>query len=130
VGSCGGWHENERADDDKCAEGDAKVGDCLSANSLPCWGAKPADDQIDNINDNQIDLSQAGFAEGAVNSGTVTDPIAASLLANEFGEAAIDLTASGVFLPGTCQGFGSAFLKSRSSARSPLRSRTSSHLSR
>jgi len=98
----------------------AVVGDCLSANNLPCWGAKPADDQIDGVNDNQIDLSQAGFAEGAVNGVTVTDPIAGnSLVANEFGEAAVDLTASGVFPPGTCSGFGSAFLKSRSSASFP-----------
>jgi Prealbumin-like fold domain len=80
---------------------------CFSANSLPCWG-------------NRVDLSAAGFAEGAVNAGTVTDPIAGvSLPGLTFGEAAVNLTAAGVFPPGTCEAFGSAFLKSRSSASFP-----------
>ena len=80
---------------------------CFSANSLPCWG-------------NRVNLSTAGFAEGAVNTVTVTDPIAnVSLPALTFGEAAINLTAAGVFPPGTCTAFGSAFLKSRSSASFP-----------
>ena len=80
---------------------------CFSSNSLPCWG-------------NRVNLSAAGFADGAVNSTTVTDPIAnVSLPAGTFGEAAINLTAAGVFPPGTCEAFGSAFLKSRSSASFP-----------
>jgi hypothetical protein len=80
---------------------------CFSANSLPCWG-------------NRVNLSAAGFAEGAVNTVTVTDPIAnVSLPGQTFGEAAINLTAAGVFPPGTCVAFGSAFLKSRSSASFP-----------
>jgi hypothetical protein len=80
---------------------------CFSGNTLPCWG-------------NRVDLSAAGFAEGAVNSTTVTDPIAnVSLPANTFGEAAINLTAAGVFPAGTCEALGSAFLKSRSSASFP-----------
>jgi hypothetical protein len=80
---------------------------CFSANSLPCWG-------------NRVNLSAAGFAEGAVNSVTVSDPIAnLSLPAGTFGEAAINLTASGVFPAGTCEAFGSVFLKSRSSASFP-----------
>jgi hypothetical protein len=36
-----------------------------------------------------------------------------------FGEAAVNLTAAGVFPSGTCEAFGSAFLKSRSSASFP-----------
>src|SRR5262249_36979749 len=36
---------------------------CFSANALPCWG-------------NRTDLSSAGFAQGAVNSVSVADPIA------------------------------------------------------
>jgi hypothetical protein len=61
---------------------------------------------------------------GAVNNvGAVTDPIAPNaprtLPALTFGEAAINLTAAGVFPPGTCEAFGSAFLKSRSSASFP-----------
>jgi hypothetical protein len=80
---------------------------CFSSNSLPCWG-------------NRVDLSAAGFAEGAVNSVTVTDPIAnVDLPAGTFGEAAINLTAAGVFPAGTCEALGSAFLKSRSSASFP-----------
>jgi hypothetical protein len=80
---------------------------CFSANSLPCWG-------------NRVDLSAAGAAEGAVNTGNVTDPInpgaPRTLTAGLFGEAAIDLTKAGVFPAGTCKGFGSTFLKSRSSS--------------
>ncbi len=80
---------------------------CFSSNALPCWG-------------NRVDLSAAGFAEGAVNSTTVTDPIAnISLAAGTFGEAAVNLTAAGVFPAGTCEALGSAFLKSRASASFP-----------
>jgi hypothetical protein len=94
--------------------------DCFSANALPCWGAPPAQDALDGVDDNRVDLSQAGFAEGQVNSVTVTDPIAnVSLPALTFGEAAVNLTAAGVFPPGTCTAFGSTFLKSRSSASFP-----------
>jgi len=79
---------------------------CFSANALPCWG-------------NRVNLSAAGFAEGAVNAVTVTDPIPpgapVTLAAGKFGEASINLTAAGVFPPGICEAFGSAFLKSRSS---------------
>jgi hypothetical protein len=80
---------------------------CFSANALPCWG-------------NRVNLSAAGFAEGAVNTVTVNDPIAGvSLPGQTFGEAAVNLTAAGVFPRGTCDAFGSAFLKSRSSASFP-----------
>src|SRR6266545_1909117 len=80
---------------------------CFASNSLPCWG-------------NRVDLSAAGFAEGAVNSTTVTDPIPPdaprTLQALTFGEAAINLSAAGVIPSGQCVSFASAFLKSRSSA--------------
>jgi len=77
---------------------------CFSSNSLPCWG-------------NRVNLSAAGFAEGAVNTGTVSEPIAKNnLTTGLFGEAAINLTAAGVFPAGTCEAFGSTFLKSRSSS--------------
>jgi hypothetical protein len=80
---------------------------CFSTNALPCWG-------------NRINLSDAGEAQGAVNSTTVDEPIAGGTLpALTFGEAAINLTAAGVFPAGTCTAFGSAFLKSRSSASFP-----------
>ncbi len=75
---------------------------CLSSNTFPCWGDHN---------------SLTGDAEGAVNTGTITDPIAnLTLTAGLFGEAAIDLTAAGVFPPGVCEAFGSTFVKSRSSS--------------
>jgi hypothetical protein len=76
---------------------------CLSSNSLPCWG-KHAD--------------LAGSAEGAVNAIGVPDPLqngSPTVGVGLFGEASIDLTAAGVFPPNTCEAFGSTFVKSRSS---------------
>jgi hypothetical protein len=86
---------------------------CEASNSVPCWGDV---------------LPLTGNFEGSINdatnnppSGVVVDPIAPdaprNLSARTFGEAAINLTDSGI-LPGggtTCAGFGSAYLKSRSS---------------
>jgi len=80
---------------------------CEASNSLPCW------DKVHAL---------TGFFEGSVNSpDAVTDPIPPnaprSLSARTFGEAAINLTDSNI-LPGggaSCAGFGSAYLKSRSS---------------
>jgi hypothetical protein len=66
-------------------------------------------------------LDNTVVSESAVNSGSVFDSHLSStnpnLVANTFGEASIDLTASNVVTPGTCD-FGSAttFLKSRSSS--------------
>jgi hypothetical protein len=83
---------------------------CFSANSFPCWG-----DKITLNSTNSI---------GAVNNlDAVTDPFvsntANNIGVNRFGETAINLTDAGVFPPGTCEAFGSAFLKSRSSASFP-----------
>ncbi|WP_138418417.1 hypothetical protein [Sinomonas gamaensis] len=79
------------------------VSQCFSANALPCWGK-------------HVTLNGTN-SEGAVNTGTVSDPISGqSLGVGLFGEAAIDLTAAGVFSPGVCEAFGSAFVKSRSSS--------------
>lgn len=85
--------------------------DCFSTNALPCWGKR-------------VDLSAAGFAEGAINTGTVHDanpPPSGGfdIPGSEFGEAGINLTAAGVFPQNQCVHFGSAFLKSRSSASFP-----------
>jgi len=103
----------------------ATKSDCFSANALPCWGAigddTTGDDGRDGLDDERIDLTLAGYAEGAVNASTVTDPIVnTSLPGLTFGEAAIDLTTSGIIpQSSSCEGFGSAFLKSRSSASFP-----------
>jgi hypothetical protein len=86
------------------------AGQCFSSNSLPCWGNHETLNGSDSI--------------GAVNNlDPVTDPLFPSqpnyinpVPALQFGETAIDLTAANVFPPGTCEAFGSAFLKSRASA--------------
>ena len=79
------------------------VSQCFSANALPCWGK-------------HVTLNGAN-SEGGVNNGSITEPIAGTSLGTGlFGEAAIDLTAAGVFPAGSCEAFGSAFLKSRSSS--------------
>jgi hypothetical protein len=56
----------------------------------PCWGAI-------------VDLDQAAVADGSVSAD------------QRFGEAALNLTAAGVFPANQCVNFGSAYLKSRSS---------------
>jgi uncharacterized repeat protein (TIGR01451 family) len=67
-------------------------------------------------------VNLAGFAIGAVNDPgfgqtSVTDPFTGQLLPQDtFGEAAINLSLSGVFAPGKCLDFGSTFVKSRSSS--------------
>jgi hypothetical protein len=84
------------------AHGDS-VANCTASNSLPCWGS-------------HVTVSSAS-SEGAVNTGTISEPIAGGTLgAGLFGEAAINLTTAGVFAPGVCEAFGSAFIKSRSSS--------------
>jgi hypothetical protein len=83
---------------------------CFSSNTFPCWGDQLTLDGTDSI--------------AAVNNlDSVTDPLfpgqpnaQPSVPANQFGETAIDLTKAGVFPPGTCEAFGSAFVRSRSSA--------------
>jgi hypothetical protein len=104
----------------------ATASDCFSANSLPCWGQRQTPDLLDGVDDQRLNLSSAGFADGAVNTGTVTDtntPLiaipgqtAGTLPGLTFGEAGINLSDAGVFSAGTCAHFGAAFLKSRSSA--------------
>jgi uncharacterized repeat protein (TIGR01451 family) len=75
---------------------------CEASNALPCW------DKFHALNTD---------VKGAINSGTITDPIAnTSLSPRTFGEASIDLPASGIFQAGVCANFASAYLKSRSSA--------------
>jgi len=86
------------------------AGQCFSSNTLPCWGNQETLNGTDSI--------------GAVNNlDPVTDPLFPGspnyinpVPALQFGETSIDLTAAGVFPPGTCEAFGSAFAKSRASA--------------
>jgi SdrD B-like domain len=78
---------------------------CEAANSVPCW------DKVHTL---------AGNFEASINAaGSVTDPIPPdnprTLDIRTFGEAAIDLTAAGILPVGSCEGFGSAYIKSRSS---------------
>jgi uncharacterized repeat protein (TIGR01451 family) len=75
---------------------------CEATNALPCW------DKFHALNTD---------VQGSINSGTITEPIAGgSLSPRTFGEASINLQASGIFQTGVCQNFASAYLKSRSSA--------------
>ena len=78
------------------------TGPCESSPSAPCWGPV---------------MPLTGFAEGAVNeTAAVYDPVAGiSIPALTFGEAAIDLTAAGVFPADACVSFGRGLVKSRSS---------------
>lgn len=81
---------------------------CAAKQSAPCWG-------------NAVNLTAAGFADGSINTtAPITDPISGQVLnfTNQFGEAAINLTDSGVFQAGVCTAFGSAMLGSRSSGNS------------
>jgi len=84
---------------------------CEANNTVPCWGPVQ---------------SLAGNFEGSINDptnnppdGSVTDPIPPNnprtLSARTFGEAAINLTDSGLLPPGQCDAFSGAYLKSRSS---------------
>jgi Prealbumin-like fold domain len=77
---------------------------CEANNELPCWG--PVQPLTGNF-------------EGSINTVPVTDPInpgaPRTLSVRTFGEAAVNLTDSGILPPGTCESFGSAYLKSRSS---------------
>ncbi len=78
------------------------TGPCEASSSSPCWGPV---------------MPLNGIAEGAVNTTSAAfDPIAGVMLpALTFGEAAIDLTAAGVFDADSCVSFGRGFVKSRSS---------------
>src|SRR5947209_12124876 len=89
---------------------------CETSTTLPCWNKA-------------VNLTTGGFAEGAVNNAPVTDtnaPAQSDLAGNTkngginstFGEAGINLTGAGVFSATTCQHFGAAYLKSRSSGNS------------
>ncbi len=84
---------------------------CEASNTVPCWGPVQ---------------SLAGNFEGSINDptnnppiGQVVDPIPPAaprtLSARTFGEAAINLTDSGLLPPGQCDAFSGAYLKSRSS---------------
>jgi Prealbumin-like fold domain/Domain of unknown function (DUF5979) len=77
---------------------------CEANNTVPCWGPVQ---------------SLAGNFEGSINTVEVTDPIAPNaprtLSVRTFGEAAINLTDSQILDPNSCEAFGGAYLKSRSS---------------
>jgi hypothetical protein len=90
----------------------------VGSSTPPCWGVA-------------TNLTDLGFAEGKVNTsdvGSVADQIGPpytnptrppeTLGNNEFGEAGINLTDAGVFGPGECRNFGTAYGVSRSSGNS------------
>jgi len=58
----------------------------------------------------------SSVSEGAISTATLTDPlIGGSVPASRFGEANINLTAAGLIDPDECEGFSSAYVKSRAS---------------
>jgi len=76
---------------------------CEASNSTPCWGKR-------------IELANGTVVAAAINPGPIPEPIAGGTLsARTFGEARINLPASGIFTSGQCTVFGKAYLKSRSS---------------
>jgi hypothetical protein len=93
------------------AYGTGKNLQCFSANGYPCWGDRQ-------------DITAAGLSEGGINTVTVHDANppptgGADLPGLTFGEAGLDLDNIGVFTANSCEAFGSAFLKSRSSTAFP-----------
>ena len=91
---------------------------CESNSSFPCWdkvhtidGANfEASINKDVIVDDPIDPN------GGPNPPDPTNTAVRKLSSNTFGEAAIDLVGSGILAAGDCEGFASAYLKSRSSS--------------
>jgi hypothetical protein len=77
---------------------------CQASNTVPCWGTGQA---------------LTGNFEGSINPAPVVDPVPPNnprtLSARTFGEAAINLTDSGILPANQCEGFSGAYLKSRSS---------------
>ena len=75
---------------------------CEASNSVPCWDKRRA---------------LTTDVAAAINGGSVSEPIAGGTLsARTFGEARINLQASGIFEPGgVCSDPASTYLKSRSS---------------
>lgn len=93
---------------------------CEASNSFPCWSAGTplsagiaiASINHTNVNDYNPPVPAAGFnvLPGSTSAnGTVS---------STFGEAGIDLQAAGIFPKTTCEHFGDAWLKSRSSGSS------------
>jgi uncharacterized repeat protein (TIGR01451 family) len=75
---------------------------CEASNSVPCWS-------------DSLPLSPTAV-NAAINTQAEPEPVEGITLSDHtFGEAAINLQASGIFEPGVCRVFGMAFLKSRSS---------------
>ena len=101
-----GFHRWEtQAGNSGATSATARAAICEAGNKFPCWG------KVQPL---------VGNFEGAVNQpDPVSDPIGPnaprSLSARTFGEAAINLTDSGLFPAGSCTNFGSGYLKSRSS---------------
>lgn len=100
--------------------------DCQANNVFPCWSNSAltplnGGDAIASVNNTAATNFVADPAGGDA-APTVKDPIAPNaprdIPGNEFGEAAIDFTTAGILGNLSCEGFGSATLKSRSSGSS------------
>jgi hypothetical protein len=100
----------------------ATDGACATSQSAPCWGTEvdltAANEALAAINDSSTSGTIVGgcpIGSNKTDNGCIVNELSGgNLLSDTFGEAAIDLTAA---LQGTgCTTFGSAYLKSRSSA--------------
>jgi hypothetical protein len=64
-------------------------------------------------------VDASAFSKAAINAVQVANPLPGGtpspIPTNQFGEAALNLTAAGIFPPGVCKAFGSVYVKSRSS---------------
>src|SRR6266516_1261270 len=92
---------------------------CFSSNTFPCWGDQVTLDGTDSIAAvNNLDpVTDPLFPNEANQCGaSASPPTPGTCPALTFGETAIDLTKANVFPAGTCTAFGSAFVRSRSSA--------------
>ena len=84
--------------------------DCEAANALPCWS-------------NKVDLTAQGDATGSINTSSIPGPNGVpadsdglgNISSRTFGEATVDFDAFQSNPNDPCVGFGSAYLKSRSS---------------
>jgi hypothetical protein len=100
-------------------------GSCeVGSNAPPCWGpedtltAGEAEAQVFQPGRTRPPTTTPDDLAPPALTSTTGAPVTEQLGDKEFGEAGIDLTASGVFTAGSCESFGTAFAVSRTSGQS------------
>lgn len=98
--------------------------DCEASNTFPCWseGATLTGSEVEaSVNGAPVQDYNAPVPGGAAFNelpGATSEKQHSTTISSTFGEAAIDLQAAGIFSTFSCQHFGLAWLKSRSSGSS------------